>query len=632
MPTVGQDVSGDSALQTAIAALKAKIEGAKESSDIAQLVSDINTALAGKQNTLTFDSSPSNGSSNPVTSGGIKTALDGKQDTLTFDSTPAASSTNPVTSGGIKTALNAKQDTLIFDTEPTAESTKPVTSGGVKEALDDMYSEISDHMAAAKEDIDIRGGAIYESASGSLVEITDGADDLPIKSAVVTVEPIQDLHGYDSPWPAGGGKNKCYEPKLELFCPTNGGAIYLNNGSKTAYAKVNNNTDYVISFASEPPRHSAFGFSEEPVVGVVGWPISISTISATAYSFNSGNYSYIGFYYLQPGGTYTDVNIQIEQGKIPSAFSPYSNICPISGRTGVSVVRCGKNLIDDSIKQIDGTRLFIGGGPNDFPLFLKAGTYALSCDFLNDAHYGAYYKSANSSNVTILASTSASNSSTFTITKDNFYALWFYNNNGVSADNVSNIMLNVGDTTLQYEPYKGSTYSVNWETEAGTVYGGRLDVLTGKLTVDRVIAMFDGSEDESWSWTIATNRASISVPLALAPDTRNRVSNCNMGTYLASGHSVGGVFISNTKLLWYYPPTTVNSLESYRAWLAENNLQVVYELANPVEYQLTPQEVRTLLGENNIWSDGGDMSVEYPADTKTYIDNKIAEAIAAAMA
>jgi hypothetical protein len=77
MPTVVQDVSGDTALQNAIAALKAKIEGAEESSDIAQAVSQINEALAGKQNTLTFDSTPSSGSSNPVTSGGIKTALDG---------------------------------------------------------------------------------------------------------------------------------------------------------------------------------------------------------------------------------------------------------------------------------------------------------------------------------------------------------------------------------------------------------------------------------------------------------------------------------------------------------------------------------------------------------------------------
>ena len=38
----------------------------------------------------------------------IKNKLAGKQDKLTFDSTPTASSTNPVTSGGVKSALDAK--------------------------------------------------------------------------------------------------------------------------------------------------------------------------------------------------------------------------------------------------------------------------------------------------------------------------------------------------------------------------------------------------------------------------------------------------------------------------------------------------------------------------------------------
>ena len=38
----------------------------------------------------------------------LQSALDAKQNTLTFDTTPTAASTNPVTSGGIKTALDAK--------------------------------------------------------------------------------------------------------------------------------------------------------------------------------------------------------------------------------------------------------------------------------------------------------------------------------------------------------------------------------------------------------------------------------------------------------------------------------------------------------------------------------------------
>lgn len=71
-------------------------------------IQELDTNLGGKQDTLTFDSTPTANSNNPVTSGGIKTALNGKQNTLTFDTTPTASSSNPVTSGGIYTAIHGR--------------------------------------------------------------------------------------------------------------------------------------------------------------------------------------------------------------------------------------------------------------------------------------------------------------------------------------------------------------------------------------------------------------------------------------------------------------------------------------------------------------------------------------------
>ena len=46
--------------------------------DLAGLSGEVVTALDNKQNKLTFDTTPTAGSTNPVTSGGIKTALDGK--------------------------------------------------------------------------------------------------------------------------------------------------------------------------------------------------------------------------------------------------------------------------------------------------------------------------------------------------------------------------------------------------------------------------------------------------------------------------------------------------------------------------------------------------------------------------
>lgn len=95
----------------------------------------IKVALDAKQNTLTFDQTPTDGSSNPVTSGGVKTALDGKQNTLSFDTAPTAGSNNPVTSNGVFDALNGKQNTLSFDAVPTDGSNNPVTSNGVYDGL-----------------------------------------------------------------------------------------------------------------------------------------------------------------------------------------------------------------------------------------------------------------------------------------------------------------------------------------------------------------------------------------------------------------------------------------------------------------------------------------------------------------
>ena len=76
-------------------------------------------------------------------------------------------------------------------------------------------------------------------------------------------------------------------------------------------------------------------------------------------------------------------------------------------------------------------------------------------------------------------------------------------------------------------------------------------------------------------------------------------------------------------------PNAPSTLDAWKEMLNATPLQVFYELENPVTYQLTPHEVKTLLATNNIWSDVGDTEVTYPADTKLYIDGKIAEAIAA---
>ena len=55
-------------------------------------------------------------------------------------------------------------------------------------------------------------------------------------------------------------------------------------------------------------------------------------------------------------------------------------------------------------------------------------------------------------------------------------------------------------------------------------------------------------------------------------------------------------------------------------------IQFAILLDTPQTVQLTPsQMMQTLLGTNHIFADTGDVSVEYRADSKMYIDQQIAE-------
>lgn len=105
--------------------------------------SDLINALDAKQNVLTFDSTPTASSNNPVTSAGIKTALDTKQNTLTFDTTPTSGSTNPVTSEGIHTAVQATASNLAT-IESSTTASQAYSEGDYLVLNGQLYEVIAD--------------------------------------------------------------------------------------------------------------------------------------------------------------------------------------------------------------------------------------------------------------------------------------------------------------------------------------------------------------------------------------------------------------------------------------------------------------------------------------------------------
>lgn len=254
-----------------------------------------------------------------------------------------------------------------------------------------------------------------------------------------------------------------------------------------------------------------------------------------------------------------------------------SNIRPISGWTGCNVTRVGKNLAHIPVGTktqsevtwtCDGTSKIVTTGtasgstfsPDISPLSQRAGTFTAS--FASDVSGMTYTLTKNGS---WFRAISPGGSFTFSTTNSDTIAGYVSCASGTNATGTSYIQIEVGSTATTYEPYQSNTVTVDWTTEAGTVYGGTIDVATGLLTVTNgYIASYNGE----------------ALPSTWISDR--------------------DVYSSGTT------PTT--------------GAQVVYALATPQTYQLTPQEVKTLLGTNNVWADTGNTTVEYRADTKLYIE------------
>jgi hypothetical protein len=225
------------------------------------------------------------------------------------------------------------------------------------------------------------------------------------------------------------------------------------------------------------------------------------------------------------------------------------NICPITGWTGANVQRTGKNLLPNLTGQRFAESIFIGQiNRLTYPFHMQSGvTYCVS--FVADGTSPLVYFKENGGTIQLWGASG----STYTPSKDMDVQLWIY---AKGLTSVRDAQLELGSTATAYEPYQGTTYPITFPSEAGTVYGGQLDVT--------IIASY-------------------------------------------AGEALPGAWISDRDVYAEgVTPTT--------------GAQIVYELATPITYQLTPTEVKTLLGSNSVWADTGNTSLAYRADPKLYID------------
>lgn len=134
----------------------------------------------------------------------------------------------------------------------------------------------------------------------------------------------------------------------------------------------------------------------------------------------------------------------------------------------------------------------------------------------------------------------------------------------VTYSQAYNVQIEVGDTATTFEAYNGNNYTF---TFGQTVYGGHFDNKGNLVVTHGYIASYNGE--------------TINEPWVSSMDN--------------------------------YVPNTSPSIGA----------QVVYPLTTPITLAITSQDIPTLLGENNIYSDTGDVDVTIRADIGLYIDKKM---------
>ena len=620
--------------------------------DLFYTEAEVDAKLANKQNTLTFDDSATSGSANPVKSGGLYIQLSGKSDVghIHDDRYYTETETDTLLSGKSDTShnhddryytetetddlLDTKQDTLTFDTTPTASSTNPVTSGGIKTALDN------------KTDL------IRTSASGDPVIITDGSPS-PVVDLTVAIEPVQDLHGYDYPYPAGGGKNLLNCTQINTSSGTFAGNVswvrnsdgsFTLNGTATStdnlilksmadYSFPSGN--YIVSgcpvdgsantYRIVLNKNNSESFGTDTGSGSVAVNLADGDVASVYIRVNSGvTISNKTFYPMVRNSTVLD-----------STYEPYENICPISGWTGAKIYHIKENLFTITATSTiingveytvnpDGSIIANGTATSSAILDvgdinLKANTTYWLAGCPNDGgndKYRIYYR-----NVTHTSTMDDGNGSSYTPTENETRTIRLVVYSGFTAQNL------VFRPMICLASDSHSIYPISWQTEAGTVYGGSLDVTTGVLTVDRVNVKLL----KSWDWKKSSNIGDFYISSTTVTDVLggSRVNNkeilCSHAKFVTTSaeKNIGDCW--NNSNYHFYIISTDNSLNDWKNYLDENDVYICYYLATPITYQLTPTEVTTLLGNNTISADTGAVDVTYRADTKLYIDKKIAE-------
>ena len=518
--------------------------------------------------------------------------------------------------------VGTPQDAIINFGIPKGDQGDPGSGGSASwGSISGNLPDQSDLAQALQSKADV----IVASASGSVASFPDGMAS-PVVGLTVGVELVQDLHGQSSPWPAGGGKNLFNPDSTEHWYYDGAGTRKTNDNARSIIIPAVEGDKAVIS-ATRSSGGTLYICAADSNGDMITGSRSGSTGSE---SVNITAPTGTAFIYAGISDTEAFTNIQLETGtKTATAYAPYANICPISGHSSATVTRTGKNLWEYTVDDLTSFTRFSAQGDEytsiGWIVTVPAGTYTISAEWNTTASttycYGGVFD-ANNKIVTQKNMVAGTTITAQTLTVAEGQKIIYYN--GASGDDLANtktkfgklnIQLELGSTASPYEAYQGTSVTIPF---GQTVYGGTLDVVGRRLTVDRKYAQIvaSGVGVSVDTFTYALNDMKVGTSQAGLCDTFPTVN---------SSSKFGIRFGANSNTCYLYKLkdniSAITDLTTCRQWFTDNPVYIVYPLATPTVIEnITDAQISTLLGQNCIWADTGAVSVSYRADTKLFIE------------
>ena len=483
--------------------------------------------------------------------------------------------------------------------------------------------------------------------SGDIVSF-EGDEMTAVKSLSVSLSPIQNLNGYDHPWVGGGNVTLVPTDTLEVGSfnegePAGRTIEYLKTTTVTRRLRTANmlavtaGKPYSVSWAEGYDACFAMFDSSGGYLGqtdgFVNW---ITAHDYYEYPITVQNVAYVAIA-LKRADNAEITDADFTACKLKFSPTPYSNICPITGRTGQTVTVVGKNLLDDSIKSFaSGGFVFFNTAGDRYhkTATLQAGTYTFSVTYSQafetvKAHLSAYDVETDTRLAVAYNNTKVS----FTLAKMTDISLGVQNS-GLTTSDILTAQLELGTTATAYEPYAGTTYTrafVDGQGNELTVYGGEDEIVGGVLTVTQ--AMIDlgtlqwgkyiqWGSDHTFLASLTFDGTGITT--GVPPETFKSDAYKGITQAAALGGTDTGFWVRGDNQTLYFSDARYTDASAYKS--AVSGLHLVYPLATPLTYQLTANEVETLIGTNHVWSDAGEVTVEIADDPNKIVNPTLYDA------